>query len=69
MSRKRSRFAGHAFHHVAIPEDGVNIEIENVEAGTIEIFRQPFSGNGHSDAVACALPQRSGRSFHPGSQM
>src|SRR5713101_8405676 len=69
MSRKRSRFARHALHQVAISTNGVNIEIENVETRAIEIFSQPFAGNGHSHAVAGALAQRSGGGFHSARQV
>src|SRR6267154_3683249 len=69
MSRKRSRFAGHALHQIAISADGVDIEIENLKTRLIEIFPQPFAGNGYSHAVAGALAQRSGGGFHSARQV
>src|SRR6266571_4738540 len=69
MARQGSGFARHAFHEVAISADRVDVEIENVESGTIEIFRQPFAGDGHSHAVPRSLSQRPGRGFHPARQM
>ena len=69
MARERSGLAGYALHQVTIPADGVDIEIENVEAGAIEILRQPFTGNGHSHTVSRALSERPGRRLHSGRQV
>src|SRR5262249_3819622 len=61
MASKRGRLAGDAFHHVAIATEGVDIEIEDREIRTVEMTRQPPSGERHADAVAAALPQRPSR--------
>ncbi len=69
MTCERSRFAADAFHQIAISANGVNIEVENIEAGLIEILPKPFPGNGHAHAVSRTLPQRSGGGLNPGRQM
>ena len=61
MAGKRSRFAGDAFHHVAVAADGVDVEVEYREIGPIEVLRQPAPGDGHANTVAAALAQRAGR--------
>ena len=55
MSSQGCRFAGHAFHHVAIAAHGIHVVVEKFEAGTIVIRRQPHAGHCHSDAIADAL--------------
>src|ERR1700674_6034314 len=67
MSREGSGFRRYSFHEVAISADRVDVEVENFKTGAIEIFRQPFTGNGHPHTVSRPLPQRPGRGFHAGS--
>src|ERR1700720_1646893 len=67
MSSERSGFRRYSFHEVAISADRVGVEVENFKTGAIEIFRQPFAGDGHPHAVSRPLPQWPGCGFHPGS--
>src|SRR5260370_28105606 len=55
MSRQRSCFASHAFHHVAVAKDGVNIEIENVETGAIKIFNFNVRSEEHTSELQSHL--------------
>ena len=57
MARERSGFARDAFHDVAIAAERIHLEIEDFEAGLIEIGGKPFARHGHADAVARALAQ------------
>src|SRR5271167_4153160 len=66
---KRGGFARHAFHHVAVSADGVDLEVKNVEAGLVEICAEPLAGDSHSDAVACALSKRTCRGFDAGGDV
>ena len=69
MSRERSSFARHTLHQVSIAANRVDIEIENVESRTVEILRQPFTGNGHAHAIPCALAERPRRCFDSGGEV
>ncbi len=59
MSGQRGRFAGHAFHEVAVAADGVDVEVEQLKSRTIEVLAQPLAGHGHAHAVSRALAKRS----------
>ena len=67
MASEGGSFRRYSFHEVAISADRVGVEVENFKTGTIEIFRQPFTGNGHPHAISRPLPQRPGCRFHSGS--
>src|SRR6266849_6140768 len=67
MPREGSGFRRYSFHEVAISADRIGVEAENFETGAIEIFCQPFAGNGHPHAISRPLPQRPSRGFHAGS--
>src|SRR5437660_7353135 len=69
MSREGSGFRRYSFHEVAISADRVGVEVENFKTGAIEIFRQPFAGDGHPHAISRPLPQRPGGGFHAGSDV
>ena len=66
MSGKRGRLARHAFHHVAIAADRVDIEIEYCGVRQVVARREPARRDRHPDAVAAALTERAGRGFHAG---
>src|SRR6266403_1641644 len=67
MPSEGSGLRRYSFHEVAISADRIGVEVENFKTGAIEIFRQPFAGDGHPHAISCPLPQRPGRGFHAGS--
>src|SRR5271154_3357016 len=69
MAGKRSSFARHAFHEVAISANRVDFEIKNIEARFVEICTEPLAGNSHSNAIARALPKRACSRFHAGSDV
>src|SRR6266852_6466184 len=69
MSREGSGLRRYSFHEVAVSADRVGVEVENFKTGAIEIFGQPFAGDGHPHAISCPLPQRPGGGFHPGSDV
>ena len=60
MAGKRGGLARHAFHHVAVAAEGVDIDSRKSEIRPVEVLRQPARGNRHADAVAAALAQRPG---------
>jgi len=69
MAGERRGLARYAFHQVTIAADGVDAEIEQVQAGPVVIRGQPFSGNGHADAVGDTLAERAGGGFHAGGDV
>ena len=68
VAGERSRFAGHALHHVAIAANGINVVVEQREVRPVEMRGEPASGERHADAVAAALAERPGRGLDPGGQ-
>ena len=68
MAGQRRRFVGNAFHHVAVAAQRIDVVVEEGEAGAIEVRRQPARRDRHADAVAAALPQRSGGRLDPDGQ-
>src|SRR5579864_7512676 len=69
MPCEGSAFAADAFHQVAIAADGVDVEIEELEARLVEIGGQPFCSNSHSDAVGNSLAERAGGGFDAGGDV
>src|SRR6266404_5699076 len=69
MSRDRRRFAGDAFHHVEVASNGIDVVVEQLEAGTVEVLGEPTFGDRHSHRVTDALPQRTGSGFDAWSQV
>src|SRR5262249_22054264 len=61
MSRKRGGLVRDAFHHAAITTEGIRVEVEHLEAGTIKGSRGPARGQRHADTRSQALSQRSSR--------
>jgi hypothetical protein len=64
MAGQRSGFAGHAFHEIAVPANGVYIKVKDLEAGLVEICSEPLTGDRHSDAIAGTLSERSRGRFY-----
>ena len=58
MSGERSCFGGHPLHEIAVRDNGVDSVVEYREVGRIETRGEMAACDGHSDAVAEALPQR-----------
>ena len=48
----------HAFHHVAVTDDGVGAVVHDLVTRTVELLRQEAFRHGHSRGVAKTLPQR-----------
>jgi len=48
-------FARYAFHHAAIAADGVDVVIEHLEFGAVEVSGHPLAGQRHTDAGSHAL--------------
>ena len=64
MPGQRSGLGPDAFHQVAVAAQGVDVVVEQIEAGAVVAGGQPALGDRHADAVADALPQRPGRRLH-----
>jgi hypothetical protein len=60
VAGQRGRFAGDAFHQVAVAALDPDVVVEQLEAGLVVAGRQPAAGDGHADAVAATLAQRAG---------
>ena len=52
---ERGGLAGDPFHHAAVAAERVDVVIEQIESGTIEVAGQPAFGDGHADAGGHAL--------------
>ena len=61
MAGERGCFACHAFHHVAVAAEGIDVEIEQRKIRPVKPARKPTAADRHADAVAAALPERAGR--------
>ena len=68
MPGQRGGFGGDAFHQVAVGDDGVDVGIDQFEAGPVEGRGKMRGGNGHADAGGKALSQRAGGGLHAGGQ-
>src|SRR5215831_902135 len=66
MAGKRGRLARHAFHHVAVTADRVDVEIEYRRVRAVVARREPARRDRHADAVAATLAERTGRGFDAG---
>src|SRR5215469_14648726 len=67
MPGERGRFARHAFHHVAVAADRINIEIEDRRVRPVVARREPTRCDRHADTITATLAERSGRGLDPGS--
>ena len=66
MAGERGGFVGDALHQVAVAAKGVDVVVEQIEAGPIEMGGEPALGDRHADAVAAALAERAGRGLDAG---
>src|SRR5262249_7499877 len=57
----RRRLAGDALHHAAVAGQRVDVIVEHVEAGAIEVLGLPRARDGHADAGRDAGAERTGR--------
>ena len=69
MPGDRGRFVADAFHHVAIAADDVDVVVDDLEAGLVEIAGQPALAHRHPDGHAATLAERAGRGFDAGSDV
>ena len=54
---ERGGLAGDPFHHAAVAAERVDVVVEEIESGAIEVAGQPAFGDGHADAGRHALSQ------------
>src|SRR5262245_25989700 len=60
MSGQRRGLAGDALHHAPIAAQGVDVEVEHLEAGPVERSRGPAPGHRHADAGSHTLAEGAG---------
>ena len=65
---ERGGLAGDTLHEVAVAGEGVDVEVEELEAGVVEARRQPLRGDRHPDAGRDPLAERAGGGLDPGGQ-
>ena len=58
--------APYAFHHAAVTAERVDVVVDHLEIGPIEVLTHPLPGKRHSGTDRHALPERSGCRFHAG---
>ena len=63
-SCQRADFMGNTFHHAAIAHEGIGEVIHDIVAWTVELRRQCFFRNRHTDRVRNPLAQRAGGGFN-----
>src|SRR4029450_5980818 len=61
MAGERCRFRRYALHQTTISANGVDVVVENLEAGFIAAPGKPLLTDGHADARGNTLAQRPGR--------
>ncbi len=66
VARQRGGLARDALHHAAVPGQGINVEVEQVEAGAVEVGRSPLGSDGHADTGGHALAERPRGGLHAG---
>ncbi len=57
---------GDAFHHAAVSAQRVDVEVEHLEVGTVELRGHPLARHGHADAGGHALPEGPGGGLDAG---
>ena len=63
MARQRRRLRRDPFHQAAVPADGIDVVVEDVEARPVVALGEPFLSDGHAHARRHPLPERTGRRF------
>src|SRR5580692_9016911 len=69
MAGERGRLRADAFHQATVAANGIDVVIEEIEAGLVVSAAEPFPCDGHADAVGDALAERSRRRLHPRRQV
>ena len=64
VSGQRGRLAADAFHQVTVAAQGVDVVVQQIEAGAVVSRGEPALGDRHADAVADALTQGTGCRLH-----
>ncbi len=64
MARDGSRLARDALHHVAVAAQRVDVVVEQLEAGTVEVLGQPARADRHADAGGGTLAEGPGGGLH-----
>ena len=64
----RGSLARDALHHVAVAAQRVDVVVEQLEAGPVEVAGEPAGPDRHADAGGGALAQRAGRGLDAGGQ-
>ena len=63
---QRRRLAGDALHEAAVAAQRVDVEVEHLEAGAVELRRRPLAGHGHAHARRHSLPEGARRGLDAG---
>ena len=66
MAGQRSGFRTHALHQATITTNGINVVIEHLEAGTIEVTGKPLLCDRHPNTRRDSLSQWTGCGFNAG---
>ena len=61
MTGQRGRLGGDALHHVAVAAQRVDVVVEELVAGAVEVRRLPLGRDRHADRGRDALTERPGR--------
>ena len=69
VTGQRRGFRADAFHQAAISADGVDVVVEDVEAGLVKPVGQPLLADGHAHAGGDALSERASRGFDARDQV
>jgi len=69
MTGQRGRFSRYAFHQVPIATERIDVKVEKIETGPIEVPGQELCCDGHSYAVADTLSKRPRSGFYAGGQV
>ena len=67
MPRERRRFAGDAFHQIAVAHQRPDPVFHQLETGPVEVIRQEPLGDRHAHRVPYTLAERSRRSLDAGA--
>ena len=68
MAGERSGLRADALHQAAVAAYGVDVVVEEVEAGPVVAAGEPLARDRHADAGGNALPQRTGGRLDPETQ-
>ena len=60
VAGQRRRFRRNALHHAAVSANGIDVVVEDLEAGPVVAVGEPLLGDGHAHARGDALPERTG---------